>query len=176
MSHSRVRLSISLILVGIALAMSTSSLRTEYQHRAFEQRVELGLWAANAGVWFWDTETGNLTWDARMYELSGMDKNWTPSYEGFLGMLHPEDRERLEVDLQEALGARSRSISQYRLANPEAEPLIVFSGVSADGRYVGGICIPLMGEGHDWLEDGVKNSRAAYRFNAPQHPSLHMIR
>lgn len=178
MSHTRIRISIALVLVGIALAMVGTSLRAQYHHQAFEQRVELGLWAANAGVWFWDMDSGELTWDARMYEIFGMPGSWTPSYEGFLELMHPEDRN--QVNLRESLKAKSREISYYRLvetAEHPAKTLVIFSGVSADGRYAGGICIPLEDETPEWFENGLKNAGSnPLRVETPRQAPLHMIR
>lgn len=49
---------------------------------------------ANLGNWNWDMAGNGVYWSDQVYKVFGQDpKTFRPSYEGLLGLLHPDDRE-----------------------------------------------------------------------------------
>lgn len=53
---------------------------------------------AKLGSWRLDLTTGELEWSNEIYELFEIDKaTHTPTYEGFLDAIHPEDREVVNI-------------------------------------------------------------------------------
>ncbi len=59
-----------------------------------EHKLRLALEAANIGLWSWDAETDEVTWDDRMRAIFGLSPGRAPvTREAYLAMVHPEDRE-----------------------------------------------------------------------------------
>jgi len=71
---------------------------------ASEDRLRLANEAADIGTWDFDPVTRDLRWDAKCKELFGLPADAEVSYEGsFIAGVHPDDRERADAAVQEAL-------------------------------------------------------------------------
>jgi PAS domain S-box-containing protein len=71
--------------------------------RESEDRLRLANEAADIGTWDFNPVTGELRWDERCKMLFGLPADANVTYESFLAGLHPEDRERTDRAVQEAL-------------------------------------------------------------------------
>ncbi len=71
--------------------------------RAGEARLRLALDSAGLGTWDFNPMTGALRWDARMRALFGLSARAHVDHAIFLGGLHPDDRERVDVAVKRAL-------------------------------------------------------------------------
>jgi PAS domain S-box-containing protein len=99
------------------LAETRAALLTEL--RESEERVRIAAEAAELGVWYWDPNTNEHVWSDRCKALFGVPPATKPTHELFLGRLHPEDRERTEQKLAEALANRSDYEVEYRMVWPD---------------------------------------------------------
>ena len=91
---------------GIALGARdiTGQERTRRALEHKDQQLRLALDAADLGVWWADLATATLHLDARARALLGLpDEAPTPSVEGSLELIHPEDREHVRRALRDAL-------------------------------------------------------------------------
>lgn len=69
-----------------------------------ETRLRLATSAAGVGTWDFDLMTGELRWDKRCRAMFGILSDRQVSYEaGFLAGLHPDDRERSDQAVKDAL-------------------------------------------------------------------------
>lgn len=60
--------------------------------RASRERFELAVRASNDGIWDWDILTGVQHWSDRHFELFGcVPGDFTPTYDLWISMLHPDD-------------------------------------------------------------------------------------
>jgi PAS domain S-box-containing protein len=51
---------------------------------------------AHLGTWEWDVSKPNATWSSELYRIYGLTpETYTPSYEAYLTMVHPDDRQRV---------------------------------------------------------------------------------
>ena len=67
---------------------------TQSALRIGEERLRRGQEFANIGTWEWTIETGDLFWSERIAPLFGYPVGeLATSYENFLNMIHPEDRQ-----------------------------------------------------------------------------------
>ncbi|WP_207460308.1 PAS domain S-box protein [Azospirillum sp. SYSU D00513] len=58
-----------------------------------KERLRLAQEAAGVGSWEWDVEADTVHWSPATYALYGCDpESWTPSFQGVLLLLHPDDR------------------------------------------------------------------------------------
>jgi len=68
------------------------------------RRLQVAMDAAQFAIWEWDIPANHLAWDARMHRIYGTDpERPPPSYSDWLGLLHPEDRQRADDAIRAAL-------------------------------------------------------------------------
>ena len=103
------------------------------------------LMAADAGRWYWDLKTNDLFWDDQMFILFGRVRgHWSPNYGGFESCIHPEDRDRVNRHVLEAIRLRTGYHDIFRIvtASGEIREIRASARVSPDGRSMSGICLP----------------------------------
>ncbi|HEY1114284.1 MAG TPA: chemotaxis protein CheB, partial [Chitinophagaceae bacterium] len=91
-----------------------------------EERFRLIASSTSDVVWDWNLVNNDLWWSDSFYKLFGFDKNGSTINTGafWLGRVHPEDRERVNNSIQEAINKGTKNwTAQYRFQK-------------ADGTYV----------------------------------------
>lgn len=88
------------------------------------QRLQHQLAAAqqitHMGSWEWDVATNVVTWSDELYRIYGhLPQSFEVRLEVFLEHLHPEDRERVQREVQAALGRAGRFGWQERIRRPD---------------------------------------------------------
>lgn len=82
------------------------------------------------GSLMWDLETRKLTWSKGSYTLFGLNDNeFQPSYEAFIGLVHPDDRNRLDNQMKDMLNQRVKLPLVFKAANSESETIISLDAV-----------------------------------------------
>ncbi|MDX2232269.1 MAG: PAS domain-containing protein [Leptolyngbyaceae cyanobacterium bins.349] len=84
-----------------------------------EERLQLALRGAGQGIWDWDVETGNLTWDDRSKAIFGLPPDFPVTYEWHLNALHPDDRQPVSDAAATALRDRGEFDAEYRTVHPD---------------------------------------------------------
>lgn len=79
-----------------------------------EQRLKLATDAAGIGMWFWDLLEDELEFTPQCKALFGLAPQEKVSYEMFLNILHPEDRDRTQAAVSEALANQTEYNIEYR--------------------------------------------------------------
>lgn len=134
-----------LILFVIDL-LDQSVRRLERERRSLQlerRRLELAFKAADMGSWEIAPD-GRLSWDENFYRVIGLDpaKN-TPSAERFLGMVHPEDRERMtQARRRMKDGEQPPPRDEYRFYRPDGKMIWLENhrvSVDQDGKHFIGI-------------------------------------
>jgi PAS domain S-box-containing protein len=70
--------------------------REEERLRRSEQLMVDTQGVAHLGTWEWDIALPTATWSAELYRIYGLTpETYTPTYEGYLLMVHPDDRQRV---------------------------------------------------------------------------------
>ncbi len=70
--------------------------RTEQRLRRSEQLLVDTQGVAHLGTWDWDITQPTATWSDELYRIYGLTpETYTPSYEQYLTMVHPDDRQRV---------------------------------------------------------------------------------
>jgi PAS domain S-box-containing protein len=77
--------------------------RVEAKLRESEADLQLAQEAANLGRWSWDLRMQELTWSDRCKALFGLPLDAPVNYETFLGVIHLDDRERIDVAVSQAI-------------------------------------------------------------------------
>jgi PAS domain S-box-containing protein len=89
----------------------TTRRMTEKALRRSEAMLARAQQVADLGGWEWDIATGEVFWSDRQYRIFGFQPGeFQPTYERFLGMVHKEDRARVEGAL-----AKKRAGEPYQI-------------------------------------------------------------
>ncbi|NJK56984.1 MAG: PAS domain-containing protein [Pleurocapsa sp. SU_5_0] len=79
-----------------------------------EERLNLATDAAGLGMWFWDLTKDHLEWTDRCKSLFGLKPDVEVTYELFISTLHPDDRDRTNKAVQQALASKTEYNVKYR--------------------------------------------------------------
>jgi len=77
--------------------------------------VEIAEQAANIGFYNWNMVTGQLIWSEGFYNLFGLPPEAKPSFETWLSVLHPDDRERAMARINESIAEKAPLVNDYRI-------------------------------------------------------------
>lgn len=141
-------------------ALMVAATRTEWERservlsdlgesqRALAEAQEL----AHIGSWEWDLSENRVTWSEELYRIFGIDQSeFGASYEAYLTAIHPDDRERTDQAIREAVEAdRSFSIGHRIVRSSGGERFL-----DCHGRFVHdgqGKQIKLIGTAQDVTE------------------------
>lgn len=143
--------------------------------RRSEQRLSLVLDAADLGFWDWDIKTDQLNWSERCLALFGLPRDTGMTYERFLQMLHPEDRDRTNRAVRAALDEYRKYDIEYRAVWPDGE----VRWIRARGRafYEEGRAVRMSGVAWDvteqkMAEEDLVRSEQRFRQLAESLPAL----
>ncbi len=100
--------------------MAEESLRKSQASLAAAQRI------AHLGNWDWDIVRGKLHWSDEVYQMFGMDPAaFTPSYEGFMERVHPNDRQRVDDAVRAAIETRQRYDTEFHVILADGRQRII---------------------------------------------------
>ncbi len=86
-----------------------------------EQRLIESQRIARLGHWNWDIVDAELYWSDEHYRICGLEPGQiTPSYEAFLGFIHPDDRDAWKAAVNEAMGLDNYNMD-HRIVRPDGE-------------------------------------------------------
>jgi PAS domain S-box-containing protein len=89
--------------------------------REFERRHENMQRIASLGHWVWDMRTGDLEWSDEVFRIFGYEAGaFEPTYERFLDMAHPGDRDTIRRAVQE-----ESYHTEHRIIRPDGEIRVV---------------------------------------------------
>ena len=90
-------------------------------HRLERQFAQIQRFA-QFGSWEWDAVTRVLVWSDELYRIAGIvPGEIQPTYETFLGRIHPDDRDVVDKDVRRALARRVSFAVDHRLVRPDGE-------------------------------------------------------
>jgi len=92
------------------------------EQRRYRERFRLARKLARMGVWELDTLKQELWWSVETYEIFGAPaETFRPSLEGFVAMVHAEDRERVRAALDRAVRGVESMDLEYRFVRRDGE-------------------------------------------------------
>jgi PAS domain S-box-containing protein len=95
-----------------------SEIQDAYEHHLEEneRRLREAERLARLGHWELDHETGKLYWSGETYRILGLDPiSFEPSYETFLGLIHPHDRDYVKQQYEESLEKNTQYNVYHRI-------------------------------------------------------------
>jgi two-component system CheB/CheR fusion protein len=98
--------------------------------RASEENLRLAQDAAGMGSWEWDLSSGDVVMSERCRALFALAPDGAVTYDLCLSAIHPDDRDRVERALKDALEAREDHAVEMRVPLPDG----TVRWVAAKGR------------------------------------------
>ncbi len=95
---------------------SLAALQKSEAHLARAQQI------ADLGSWTWDIETGGLYWSDQIYRIAGVEPDtWDATYDAFLELVHPDDRDAVTTAVDRALAGDSAYDIEHRIVRPDGD-------------------------------------------------------
>lgn len=111
----------------------TERRRAEDKLRESVERFELAVRATNDGIWDWAIGSDERYFSPRWNEILGFGDGDAPSnYDGFLDLVHPDDRERVRCAVEAHLRRRRPYDLEFRLLHKSGR----YVWLSAKGQAV----------------------------------------
>ena len=109
-------------MLGVAVDITERRLAEEDLVRS-EEIFEHAQAAAGLGGWDWNMETGDLLWTPALYGLLGLDpESFTPSYDAFTRVVHPDDLDVFQAAIDRCLeSGEAHYESMCRVIRPSGE-------------------------------------------------------
>ncbi|MHC4396397.1 MAG: PAS domain-containing protein [Planctomycetota bacterium] len=145
------------------LRESEQVLRQKEQSLAKAQRI------AHLGNWDWNIVTNELLWSDEIYRIFGLQpREFGATYEAFLKVVHPDDRDTVEEAVNKSLADGNKSYSiEHRVVQPDSSERVVHErGEVAFDKN--GKAVRMIGTVHDITEqkraeEALRNSESALR-------------
>jgi len=99
----------------------TDRLQAEESLRASYDLLRIAQRAANAGIWGWTMSTGKFTWSEELYTLFGLDPAASASFETWLGVMHPDDRQPAMERIHRSIREGTPLENEYRIIRPDGQ-------------------------------------------------------
>ncbi|MBE2237424.1 MAG: PAS domain-containing protein [Caldilineaceae bacterium] len=81
---------------------------------------------AHVGSWVWDIETGTLTWSDELYRIYGYRPGELQlTYENYIRHIHPDDRQRVQDRIAQAMRGDGSYESQHRIVTSQGDVRII---------------------------------------------------
>jgi diguanylate cyclase (GGDEF)-like protein len=116
----------------------------EHQLDVLSRRLGLALDTSEVGVFEYNIDTDELVWDDRMNDLYGQPRDGKQRhYQHWKSALHPDDLARAQQEFTEAVRARGRYHSEFRLRMPDGQERVIraigtcFREADGSSRVVG---------------------------------------
>ena len=102
-------------LIAQVFANALARKQAEQALRESEARLSLATDAAGAGLWIMEPDTGHVWVTPKTRELFHFAPDEELNYESFFKAIHPEDRERVNQAVQQALQSGENLHCDYRI-------------------------------------------------------------
>lgn len=125
---SRQRRDAMLLAKRIADEYKASALKS----RISEERYDLAIEGSAVGIWDWDIVNDDLVWSDHFFDMLGEETDTNHvTFDYYNDRLHPEDAERLTLELKEHLEQRKPFHTEYRLRHNQGHHIWVHVGGQA---------------------------------------------
>ncbi len=108
---------------GLLIAVLFVQLRRRRQAESFlresEERLNLATTSGGAGLWAIDPTTRQIWLTDRARQFFGLSNGKAPHWENLLSAIHPDDRERMQNSVEEALRTGKEFMADFRVVCPD---------------------------------------------------------
>jgi PAS domain S-box-containing protein len=153
----------------------TENKRVEEERQALSRdlqesnaRLEQAQRLVHMGYYEWNLITGRVTWSAELYRIYGLSPQDGPIDMALVGeMIHPDDRERVFRESDEAIRSGVPAAAEHRVIRPDGEVRTVH-GLGTVKRNTAGLACEMFGTVQDITdrkraEDALQRSQLELR-------------
>ncbi len=94
----------------------TRRVKVEESLRTSNERLQLALAATRTGVWEWHVKNNEVYWSPECYDILGTD-TMEKTFEAFLKLIHPDDVDRVNGDIQRSISQKTQFSVEFRILN-----------------------------------------------------------
>src|SRR5581483_7393123 len=135
--------------------------------REYQATLSLAMRAASFGIWSSDPVARRLTWDDNCHRIFGLKPGtFSGKFEDWIGMLHPDDVDRVSNALLAGLRKRKPYDVEYRVRWPDGSEHIVAS--RAEFLFEDGAKMPQRAVGVYWDATAQRADQAKLRQTAKE--------
>ncbi len=85
-----------------------------------KERLNMATRSSGIGIWDWYIDRNELIWDEQMFAHYGREKNaFQPSLETWLSSLHPDDRDRIALEIDGVIEGERDYDTEFRAVWPD---------------------------------------------------------
>jgi hypothetical protein len=123
----------------------TERKQAEDRIKIIAQRLQLSTESAGIGIWDFDLKNNILVWDKQMFKLYGINsEDFEGAYETWKKGVHPDDIERTNAEVQDAIAGKKDFHTQFRVVCPdhqtrhiEAHAVVIHDSKNIPERMIG---------------------------------------
>lgn len=115
--------------------------RLEARQR-MQEALGIVLGAMDVGYWEWDLKTNKVEWSPTLYEIFGLPLNGKRSYDEWLAVIHPDDRQRAHETCNSSAETGEPYAMHYRIIMPNGSIRAILETAAMDrkGNRIVGAC------------------------------------
>lgn len=123
-------------------AIGTNAANRDERVARAERQLAIAQQITHIGSWEWDASTNAVSWSDELYRIYGFEPNSREiTLDFFLSRLHPDDRERVQREVAQALQRGDRFAYPERIVRPDGTirelDTVGEAARDASGRVVG---------------------------------------
>lgn len=108
--------------VGNAMALLIERQQAVESLRISEANLAKAQQIARLGYWDWHIKENTLHWSDEVYRIFGLAHGaLVPTYEKFLELVHPDEREKVRAAVQHSLAARAHYSMEHRIVRENGD-------------------------------------------------------
>jgi signal transduction histidine kinase/PAS domain-containing protein/ActR/RegA family two-component response regulator len=138
------------LLYGVGRDITELHRQRTQRHNLSEMRLQLALEVGRMGAWQWDMVTGQITWWPGMDRLHGLEPGYRLNQvEDYLQFVHPDDLDRVRINLGNNSHGESESGIEYRIVWPDGSIHWlegrgdIFRNEQGEPELMAGICVDI---------------------------------
>ena len=94
--------------------------KIELKYNETAERLKIATNTANIGIWEYEITANKLLWDDNMYTLYGVKPDdFSGVYEAWQNGLHPDDIERCQLEIDDAIAGEQAFDTEFRILWPD---------------------------------------------------------
>jgi len=99
----------------------TSRIETELKYKETSDRLDVATRVANIGIWDYRIQENTVLCNDNMYSMYGIPKDSSDILNEWMKRIHPEDKERVALELETTIVENKPFSSQFRGVKPNGE-------------------------------------------------------
>jgi PAS domain S-box-containing protein len=97
------------------LAIAAKQAEVEFARKGLEEAQAM----AHLGSWTWDVPQNKVEWSAELCRIYGVPPGSERSYDGYLALLHPDDRAAVDATVRRAFATGGPFEVRHRIVRPD---------------------------------------------------------